>query len=197
VRREEQKIVSIWNRQGGQELTYPKVSMKERQLPLTDRYKLVDDAAIVIDSARTSSADVPASHPLQTVVTICDENPEKMPVGVHEKVGGDSDYPTPGDILCGAIAACLDSTIRVVCNRVNIKLKHLEVEVLGTVDVRGTLRVSRSVPVAFQKFDVTVTMKASALVPGKVLDKILKGAEHSCIVIQTVRQGAEVTVTRT
>ena len=173
-----------------------KVSMKARQLPLTEKYTDDPAAAVIVDSGLTSSADVDAAHPLQTSVWFCDENPVRIPVGVHEKVGGDGDNPTPGDILCGAMAACLDSTIRIVCNRVGVRLKQLEVRVSGTVDARGTLRIRRSVPVAFQRFDVGVTIKPSGIIPGRMIDKILEAAEYSCIVIQTVKAGAEVNVTR-
>jgi uncharacterized OsmC-like protein len=119
-----------------------------------------------------------------------------MPVGVHMAVGGDSDQPTPGDILCGAIAACLDSTLRIVANRVGVRLKTLSVHASGRVDVRGTLRVDKNVPVAFSHFDVTVDIKAAGFIPGKMLDKLLRAAEKSCIVIQTLKNGPEITVSR-
>jgi uncharacterized OsmC-like protein len=118
-----------------------------------------------------------------------------MPVGIHTAVGGECDYPNPGDILCGAIAACLDSTIRVVANRVGVRLKELSVEVNGMVDVRGTLRVDRKVPVGFQKFEIDVSIKAAGLVPKMILNKIVKGAESSCVVLQTLRNPPEISLT--
>lgn len=173
-----------------------RIKMQDRQLPLCDRYKTDPDAAIVVDSASTSSDNINASYPLGTAVRFCEQSPITMPVGVHYAVGGNSDQPTPGDILCGAIASCLDSTIRIVANRVGVKLKKLEVAATGQVDVRGTLRVDRNVPVAFSRFDVTVTLKVRGFVPGKLLDKMLRAAEQSCIVIQTLKHGPEITVTR-
>lgn len=173
-----------------------KIKMKDRQLPLCNRYRSEPDAAIVIDSACTSSDNVNPAYPLGTAVQFCDDSPIAMPVGVHFAVGGNSDQPNPGDILCGAIASCLDSTLRIIANRVNVKLKKLEVSVSGRVDVRGTLRVERNVPVAFTHFDVSVTLKVRGFVPGKMLDKMLRAAEESCIVIQTLKSGPEITVTR-
>jgi len=175
---------------------FEKVDMKARQQPLMERYAEDPAEAIVVDCGRTSSTDVEATHPLKTSVTFCDRNPVNIPVGVHEKVGGDSDHPTPGDILCGAMAACLDSTIRIICNRFGVRLKHLEIEVRGTVDVRGTLRVEKSTPVAFQRFDVSVKIKPAGFVPGKMLDKLIEGAERSCIVVQTVKGTADVRISR-
>ena len=166
---------------------FERVDMKARQMPLQDSYAENAGEAIVIDHGSTSSKVVEATHPLQTAVTFCNRNPVEIPVGVHSKVGGDSDNPTPGDILCGAIAACLDSTIRIISNRFGLKLKLLEIDVRGTVDVRGTLRVDKSVPVGFQRFDVDVRIKPAGFVPGRMLDRLLEGAETSCIVIQTVK----------
>ena len=173
-----------------------KGKMKVRQVPLCERYGVEPAAAVLVDCARTSSENVNPNFPLGPAVQFCDESPITMPVGVHMAVGGDSDQPTPGDILCGAIAACLDSTIRIVANRVGVRLKKLAVKVSGRVDVRGTLRVDTTVPVAFTHFDVNVTIKAAGFVPGKMLDKLLRAAEHSCIVIQTLKNGPTVTVTR-
>lgn len=59
--------------------------------------------------------------------------------GSHRAVGGYHDAPNPGDILCAALAACLDSTIRVTAARLDVTLESLSVEVTADVDVRGTL----------------------------------------------------------
>lgn len=173
-----------------------KGEMKRRQLPLGKRYTADPDAAEVIDSAQTNSDNVSPGFPLGTAVQFCDDSPVTIPVGVHTAVGGDSDQPTPGDILCGAIAACLDSTIRIVANRVGVRLKELTVRVKGTVDVRGTLWLDKNIPVAFTRFDVHVHIKPRGFVPQKMLDKLLRASERSCIVIQTLRNGPEIAVTR-
>jgi uncharacterized OsmC-like protein len=37
-------------------------------------------------------------------------------LGVDAAVGGDHDLPNPGDLLCAALAACADSTVRMVAD---------------------------------------------------------------------------------
>lgn len=172
------------------------VTMKERQTPLCEQYKHEPDSAVVVDSAKTSCNEIDASDPLHSEISFGAHNSISMPVGVHEAVGGEGDYPVPGDILCGAIAACLDSTIRIIANRVGVRLKKLEVTVRGTVDVRGTLRVDDSVPVAFQNFDIEVAIRPAGFVPGKMLDKLLNAAEHSCVVLQSLRNTPAISVSR-
>lgn len=65
-------------------------------------------------------------------------------------MSSDHDAPNPGDMLCGALAACMDSTIRKVADHLGVTLTSLEVKVAAEVDVRGCLAVDRKVPVGFQ-----------------------------------------------
>lgn len=171
------------------------ISMKERQQPLIEIYKSDHNAAMVIDRARTSSDWADLSNPLVTKLLI-DKSQEPIDVGVHKAVGGESDNPTPGDILCGALAACLDSTIRIIANRFDLKLRRLNIEVKGKVDIRGTLRVSPKVPVAFQSFEVIVDIKPATFVPSKFVDRLIAGAEQSCVVMQSLKPGCEIIVRR-
>jgi uncharacterized OsmC-like protein len=41
--------------------------------------------------------------------------------GIDEKVGGLSDRPNPGDLLCAALAACEDGTIRMVAGLLGVE----------------------------------------------------------------------------
>ncbi len=83
-----------------------------------------------------------------------------------------------------------------MANRVGLELKELKVDVSAHVDVRGTLRADNGVPVAFQSFDVAVTMTPKNFVPGIMLDKLLQAAEYSCVVLQSLKSEPEVTVRR-
>jgi uncharacterized OsmC-like protein len=82
--------------------------------------------------------------PLYGEVTFEGGRPTTMTYAVHKAIGGEGDYPVPGEILCGAIASCLDSAIRIIANRLGIALDALQVDVEARVDVRGTLMVDKS-----------------------------------------------------
>ncbi len=170
-------------------------SIKARQTLLIQKYSTNPGAAMVFDKAHTSSKYVDPNNPFESAVKI-DKREQVFPVGVHKAVGGESANATPGDILCGALAACFDSTLRIIANRFDLKLRHLSVNVTGKVDVRGTLRTDRAVPVAFQAFDIVVDIKPKGFVPSKYIDKLITGAEQSCIVMQTLKPGCEITVRR-
>lgn len=163
----------------------------ERQNPLMERYKTEPEAAAIIDRAITRGGTV--KDPFHGKVFIGqDEVGSEVKFGIHKAVGGYSDALNPGDMLCAALAACLDSTIRIIASRFGVKLKSLEVEVKAEVDVRGTLLVDRSVPAGFQKIYCDVRMKPSAIVPSFVLNKLIAGAERSCVNLQTLLGGVEV-----
>lgn len=76
-------------------------------------------------------------------------------------MGGDHDLPNPGDLLSAALAACLDSTIRIIADRNGVVLDHLVVDVRSEVDVRGTHMVDTSVPVGFQGITCDIRARAA------------------------------------
>jgi uncharacterized OsmC-like protein len=171
--------------------------LRRRQRSLTDQYKHEPEAAWVLDRASTSAEqplDEGALDAAHTWVEVGHIHPVTLPVAVHTAVGGLSDYPVPGDILCAALASCTDSTIRVVANAVRVELKALRVEVAGEVDVRGCLLVSPDVPVGFQNFRVKVFVRAAPGTDMERLERVLATAERSCVVMQTIRAGVSVSV---
>jgi uncharacterized OsmC-like protein len=170
--------------------------VSERQAPLRARYADDPKEAWIVDRARASSIAVTANQPLHGRVMFGMGRPVELPVGVHEAVGGESDDPVPGEILAAAIASCLDSAIRMITNLMNIELAHLDVVVDLGVDVRGTLQMDRSVPVGFQNVDVRVRMTSAADKDDAKLDRLLKAAERSCVLLQTLRNPPMVNVTR-
>ena len=101
------------------------ISILDRQVPLRQHYHDTPGAAWVYDHARTVDAQVPANHPIHGHV-ICGEGiPLDVPISVHKAVGGESDFPCPGEILAAALASCLDTAIRMIANLKEIKLSHL------------------------------------------------------------------------
>lgn len=162
-----------------------KVSVSEVQTPLRAQYKTSPEAALVTDHARTTGGD-PRDffHATVEPMTGCGVT---VPVGVHRAVGGPHDAPTPGDILCAALASCQDSAVRMVANLLGVELDFLEVEVTADVDVRGTMAMDRQVPVGFQAMRCDVRLRAKEGTSPEVLQKLRVAAERCCVVQQTLR----------
>lgn len=166
------------------------VSMQQRHKPLGELYLREPAQALVTDGASTdSSTGTDLADPLHSRVTTAGHS---IPVGVHPAVGGDGDAPVPGEILAAALASCLDSTLRVIANRLDIKLRHLAVNAVGEVDVRGTLMVSADAAVGFAGFKLSVELEAEPDTNPAMLNALANAAEASCVVMQTLRNGCEV-----
>jgi uncharacterized OsmC-like protein len=163
------------------------VDMRVRQAPLYALYKTEPEAATIVDRAVTRSDRVRAGNALGGEVLPGGRIENATAYGVHTAIGGDSDVPVPGEILCAAIAACLDSSIRIIANRLGLELRDLKVEAEARVDVRGTLRAARDVPVGFQSVDVKIDVDLAPGTPPDQTAMLLKAAEESCVVLQTLR----------
>jgi uncharacterized OsmC-like protein len=170
-----------------------KISVSKIQAPLRAQYKTSPKTARVTDRALTKGAN--ASDPFHSVVEPMPGSGATLPVGVHRAVGGMHDAPTPGDILCAALAACLDSAVRMVANYLGVELEFLEVEVTADVDVRGAMAIDQQVPVGFQSMRCNVRLRAKDGTNPEHLEALRMGAEHCCIVLQTLRNPPPVETT--
>jgi uncharacterized OsmC-like protein len=170
-----------------------KQSVFKAQKPLKETYVQEPDLAMVIDHAKTSGKD--AADPYHSIVEPMDGCGVSVPVGVHAAVGGKHDAPTPGDLLCAALAACQDSAIRMVANMMNIELLELEVKVTATADVRGTLMMEKVVPVGFQKMKCEVRMKVNEETEPRQIERLQSVAKACCVVQQTLKSPPPVETT--
>jgi uncharacterized OsmC-like protein len=158
-------------------------SVHAAQKPLKAKYKEAPGSAMVVDHAKTSG-DV--ADPFHSRVEPMDGCGVSVPVGVHAALGGMHDAPTPGDLLCAALAACQDSALRMVANLLGIELTELEVRVSATVDVRGAMAMDGSVPVGFQSMTCDVRMKVKEGTSPALMEKLHVAAQRCCVVRQTL-----------
>lgn len=165
----------------------------EAQKPLREQYQQNPRLARVTDRAKTSGEI--ASDPFHSRVEPMDGCGVSVPVGVHAAVGGRHDAPTPGDLLCAALAACQDSAIRMVANLMGIELLELEVRVTATADVRGALAMDRSVPVGFQEMSCDVRMKVKEGASPSDIERLQVAAKQCCVVQQTLKSPPPVKTT--
>lgn len=163
---------------------------KQRQDPLRERYRTAPDEACITDSARTAMNG--SEDPFHATVMVGNEQNGPWRVGIHRAVGGYHDLPNPGDILCAALASCFHSTLRMIADRLEIPIANLEVTTHADVDVRGTLLVDRNVPVGFRQIKCRVRLKPEADVPPEKVKMLQAATEHSCVVLQTLRNGVPV-----
>ena len=112
--------------------------------------------------------------------------------GLHPATGGSGLQACSGDMLLEALAACAGVTLQAVATALEIPIRGGAVHVEGDLDFRGTLGVSKEVPVGFQSIRVEFKLDSDAA-PDK-LDTLLKLTERYCVVLQTLRAPAAISV---
>ena len=161
----------------------------ERQRPLFQLYRDEPERAWVTDVAQASWT---LDDPLHTAVTMGPDANGPYPLALHSAVGGESDGPVPGDLLCASLASCLDSTLRVIAEHLKAEITALSVSVTAEVDVRGTLLVRKEVPVGFQRMTAHVELALADGTPPRIRDHLIRAAERSCVILQTLRKAVPV-----
>ncbi len=165
--------------------------VQQRQSPLRERYRRAPTEAWIRDGAQTLNAC--GGDPFHGAVLPANSAGVPLRFGIHRAIGGDHDYPNPGDLLSAALAACFDSTLRMLADHLGVRLASLQVKVEAECDVRGCLLVERSVPVGFQKMRCSVRLQPEGQVEAERLQMLIAAAEGSCVVLQTLRNGVTVT----
>jgi uncharacterized OsmC-like protein len=167
------------------------IDVRQRQEPLRERYKTMPEEARITDRAR-SVAGVRTDPFHGSFAPGSQDYGITWPFGIHRAVGGFHDGPNPGDLLCAALATCLDSTLRMIAERLGVSLTSLEVDVKGEIDVRGTLAVDREVPVGMQSMHCDVNLSTAEGTDPQLVKRLLAAAERCCVNLQTLRHGVPV-----
>ena len=165
-----------------------------RQAPIRRSYEQDPAQALVVDRAHTVGRDL--EDPVRTAVVPGEEYRAEdvtIAIGNHRGVGGLHDAPNSGELLCAALAACQDSTIRMVADLLGVRLTALSVRVEGDVDLRGALAVDGSVRVGFQSMCCHTKLEVAHGTDPRTVEMLLTAAERSCVILDTLRHGVDVT----
>lgn len=104
--------------------------------------------------------------------------------GLHEKAGGDGSWACSGEMLLESLAACAGVTLCAVATAMELAVRGGTVTAEGDIDFRGTLGVSRDVPVGLSairlRFDLDTNADETAI------GKLLQLTERYCVVAQTL-----------
>ena len=103
----------------------------------------------------------------------------------HRGTGGPGTAACSGDLMLGALAACAQITCQMVAAAVGIPTGSIEVEVEGDLDLRGTLGISRDVPVGFESIRVRFHVDAPGITDEQ-MKKLREKTEQYCVVMQTL-----------
>ena len=158
--------------------------LKAVQAPLKDLYRATPDAALVT---------LKASGRLGEGVTCRIETGKALiAAGLHPASGGNGLSACSGDMLLEALVACAGVTLNAVATALGIDLRDAHLEAQGDLDFRGTLGVSKEVPVGFQNVRLNISLDTDA--SEEQIATLIRLTERYCVVYQTLIRPPEITV---
>ena len=160
-------------------------TLKAMQAPLKERYKTDPEAALVTLHAE--------GRALEGVSCRVETGAALVEAGLHPATGGDGALVCSGDMLLEALVACAGVTLRAVATALGIELKEARVVADGDLDFRGTLGVSKEVPVGFR--DIRLTFHLDTTATEEQRATLLRLTERYCVVLQTLRNAPPVVAT--
>lgn len=163
-----------------------KEQFRAMQAPVKERYKQDPQAALV-----TTRVSGRASSGLAFTV---ESSRGPIEAGPHAATGGDDALACAEEMLLEALIACSGVTIQSVATAWGVELRQARIFAEGDVDMRGTLGISKDVPVGFREIRLRFELDADA--PPEKLDKMVEVVERYCVILQTIAQPTTVKATR-
>jgi len=154
------------------------MDLRSVQKPLKEQYRSDPNASQITLIAKGAQTDVPVSCSIDIGRAVYNAE-------AHKGVGGAGTGACSGDLLLGALAACAQITCQMVAAAMGIVTEHIEVTVKGNLDLRGTLGISKEVPVGFESIHLHYKVDAPKATPEQ-LRGLREKTEQYCVVMQTL-----------
>jgi len=150
--------------------------LKAKQAPLKQQYREHPEAALITLRAE--------GHVGEGIRCKLETGKALVEAGLHPATGGSGASACSGDMLLEALAACAGVTLRAVATALGIQLRDATVKAEGEIDFRGTLGVSKEVPVGFQKIRLAFDLDTDA--SEEQISTLIRLTERYCVVYQTL-----------
>lgn len=160
------------------------ISLRSLQEPLKERYREDPGAGKLVLRAEGRIGEG-VSCRVETGRALVD-------AGLHPATGGTGELACSGDMLLEALVACAGVTLGAVAAAIGVEVRSGSVRAEGDLDFRGTLGVSRDVPVGFSAIRLSFELETAAT--EEDLASLLRLTERYCVVYQTLRGGVDVQV---
>src|SRR5438874_11686852 len=154
------------------------MDLRSVQKPLKEKYRSDPGASRITITAQGSQTATPIACSVDIGRAIYQAQ-------AHSGVGGAGTAACSGDLLLGALAACAQLTRQMVATAMGVPTKRIAVKVEGDLDLRGTLGLSKDVPVGFE----TIRLRFEIDAPGATAEQLQglrEKAEQYCVVMQTL-----------
>src|SRR5919199_6713531 len=116
------------------------MDLRSVQKPLKEKYRGEPGSSRITLRAQGAQTDTPIACSVDIGRAIYEAQ-------AHKGVGGVGTAACSGDLLLGALAACAQITCQMVAEAMGVPTRRIEAVVDGELDLRGTLGISKEVPV--------------------------------------------------
>ena len=154
------------------------MDIRSLQKPLKEQYRNDPSASRITIRAKGGQTDAPIACSVDIGRAIYQAE-------AHQGVGGAGAGACSGDLLLGALAACAQITCQMVAAAMGIPTERIEVMVDGDLDLRGTLGISKDVPVGFASIRLHFNV-AAPKATAEQLRGLREKTEQYCVVMQTL-----------
>lgn len=159
--------------------------LKALQAPLKERYRTSPETAII-----TLSAEARLGNGISCKV---ETGKAFVEAGLHPATGGTGMLACSGDMLLEALVACAGVTLRAVATAIGAEIEDGVIKAEGDLDFRGTLGISKEVPVGFKSIRLGFFIKSDST--AEQIETLKKLTERYCVVYQTLVHGIPVQTT--
>lgn len=156
--------------------------LKNLQAPLKEQYRETPNSAIITLKA-TGKVGEGISCKVETGRAFIE-------AGLHPATGGTGLLACSGDLLLEALVACAGVTLKAVATAIGIEIKDGSIRAEGDLDFKGTLGVSKEVPVGFMAIRLFFDLNTNAT--ATQMESLAKLTERYCVVYQTLVKGVVV-----
>ncbi|HEV8505572.1 MAG TPA: OsmC family protein [Chitinophagaceae bacterium] len=161
--------------------------LKNIQSPLKEKYRQEPQSALITLKAKGKIGD--------GISCKVDTGRAMVEAGLHPATGGTGFLACSGDLLLEALVACAGVTLSAVATAIGIEISEGHVRAEGDLDFRGTLGVSKEVPVGFRSIRLYFDLTSNAMPEQK--EKLIQLTERYCVVYQTISKGVPVEIVTT
>ena len=156
--------------------------LRSLQRPLKDKYRAEAESALVIHKAQGTTGD-DISFKTET-------RNRTVEVGLHPAAGGTGFLACSGDMLLQALTGCAGVTLGSVSTALGVTINKCTIKAEGELDYRGTMAVSKEVPVGFRSIRLIFEIECDA--DDEKIQSLIKLTERYCVVYQTIVSSTEV-----
>ena len=146
--------------------------LRSLQAPLKTQYREHPETALVTLRAEGRVGD--------NVTCKIQTGKARVAAGLHPATGGDGNSACSADMLLEALVGCAGVTLSAVATALNIPLRSATIRAEGDLDFRGTLGVSKDVPVGFKQIRLNFDLDTDAT--EDQIANLLRLTERYCVV---------------